>query len=109
MFAPVGMPTVAWHPYADVSGMVETPQFNGTVNHTRLHVYRRAYYASIAYTDYNIGVIVDKLDATPGLKDTTAVVVFGDHGYQLGEHDTWAKMTNVNSTARDVVAEVLLC
>ena len=115
MFAPVGMPTVAWHPYADVSGMVETPQFNGTVNHTRLHVYRRAYYASIAYTDYNIGVIVDKLDATPGLKDTTAVVVFGDHGYQLGEHDTWAKMTNVSPTARDVAllkccfAEVLLC
>ena len=40
---------------------------------------RRAYYAAIAYTDYNIGVIVAKLDAL-GLKDTTAVVVFGDHG-----------------------------
>ena len=32
-FAPVGMPEVAWHPYADVgSSMVETPPFNGTVN-----------------------------------------------------------------------------
>ena len=48
-WAPVGMPIVAWHPYADVSGMVETPAFNGTVNMTRLHVYRKSYYASISY------------------------------------------------------------
>jgi hypothetical protein len=39
-FAPVGMPVVAWHPYADVSGMGETPAFNGTVNMTRLQVGR---------------------------------------------------------------------
>jgi iduronate 2-sulfatase len=44
--------------------------------------------------DYNIGQIVKKLDATGNLKMETAVVVFGDHGYQLGEHATWSKMTN---------------
>lgn len=89
-FAPVGMPAVAWHPYADVSGMAEQPAFNGTVNMTRLRVYRWAYYASIGYTDYNIGVILDKLEALELAKDTV-VVVFGDHGYQLGEHDTWVR------------------
>jgi arylsulfatase A-like enzyme len=74
------MPVVAWHPYADVGqSMVESPVFNGTVNQTRLHLMRRAYYASISYTDYNIGVIVDKLDEL-GLADSTVVVVFGDHG-----------------------------
>ena len=41
-FAPVGMPTVAWHPYADTHGMTENPAFNGTVNMTRLGVWRRA-------------------------------------------------------------------
>ena len=112
-WAPVGMPIVAWHPYADVGGMDESPSFNGTVNMTRLHVYRKSYYASISYvgvsdnqlpflccrvhmttrlnvlraiaicrgqTDYNIGQIVKKLDATRDLKMETAVVVFGDHG-----------------------------
>jgi hypothetical protein len=93
MFAPVGMPEVAWHPYADVTGMDECPAFNGTVNTTRLRVYRRSYYAAIAFQDYNIGVILDKLDAL-GHTNNTVVVLFGDHGYQLGEHDTWAKMTN---------------
>ena len=78
-FAPEGMPEVAWHPYADVSGMQESPTFNGTVNMTRLRVYRRSYYASIAFQDYNIGVILDKLEAL-GHKDDTVVVVFGDHG-----------------------------
>merc|ERR1719272_138872 len=92
-FAPVGMPQVAWHPYTDVAGMVETPAFNGTVNNTRLHQYRKAYYASISYTDYNIGQILNKLEAV-GHKDDTIAIVFGDHGYQLGEHNTWAKMTN---------------
>eukprot|EP00037_Helgoeca_nana_P022484 m.229791 g.229791 ORF g.229791 m.229791 type:complete len:665 (-) comp26009_c0_seq1:104-2098(-) len=92
-FAPVGMPMVAWHPYADVAGMVEDPPFNGTVNMTRLHIYRRAYYAAISYTDYNIGQILEALD-TLGLAQNTVVVTFGDHGYQLGEHDTWSKMTN---------------
>ena len=41
LFAPAGMPEVAWHPYADVSGMVEDPVSNGTVNLTRLRMYRR--------------------------------------------------------------------
>ena len=61
---------------------------------TRLHLYRKSYYAAISYTDHNIGVIVDKLDTSAALKDKTVVVVFGDHGYQLGEHATWSKMTN---------------
>lgn len=71
--------------------MDERPAFNGTVNHTRLQQYRKAYYASISYTDYNIGQILNKLEAV-GHKDDTIAIVFGDHGYQLGEHDTWAKM-----------------
>ena len=75
-FAPIGMPEVAWHPYADVSGMQESPIFNGTVNMTRLRVYRRAYYAAIAFQDYNIGVILDKLDSL-GLTESTVVSLIG--------------------------------
>ena len=86
------MPAVAWHPYADVTprfpSMVQTngtglpgrPWFNGTVNATRLRLMRRGYYASLSYTDYNLGRILHKLDAT-GLRNNTAVVLVGDHGY----------------------------
>ena len=53
--------------------------------------YRKAYYASISYTDYNIGQILNKLEAV-GHKDDTIAIVFGDHGYQLGVRwrSTWA-------------------
>ena len=88
--APAGMPDAAWHYPADVHGF--NINFNGTCNETRSRNFRRGYYAAVAYTDYNIGKLLARLDAL-NLAATTAVVVFGDHGWQLGEHDTWAKMT----------------
>ena len=73
-YAPVGMPQVAWHPPADVHGM--NIPFNGTCNATRSRNFRRGYYAAISYTDHNIGILLNELDAL-NLTDTTAVVVMG--------------------------------
>jgi iduronate 2-sulfatase len=92
MFAPQGMPMAAWHPPAGVK-MPLTPAFNGTCNATLSRLYRRAYYASVSYSDYNVGKVLHTLDSL-GFSNNTMVVVFGDHGWQLGEHDIWAKMTN---------------
>ena len=92
MFAPQGMPMAAWHPPADVK-MPLIPAFNGTCNTTLSRLYRRAYYASVAYSDYNIGRVLHALDGL-GFSNNTMVVVLADHGWQLGEHDTWSKMTN---------------
>ena len=49
--------------------------------------------AAISYTDYNIGRVLAEMEKQ-GFNNDTTVVVFGDHGYQLGEHDTWCKQTN---------------
>ena len=79
-YAPIGMPAAAWHPpAAAMSGLLERPRFNGTANSTLARVYRRAYDAAIAYTDYNIGQVLAELNAQ-GFQDDTTVVVFGDHG-----------------------------
>ena len=93
LFAPQGMPMAAWHPPADVKNMALSPPFNGTCNHTLSRLYRRAYYASVAFSDYNIGKVLGALGSL-GMYNSTLVVVFSDHGWQLGEHDTWSKMTN---------------
>jgi membrane-anchored protein YejM (alkaline phosphatase superfamily) len=73
------MPTVAWHLPWDVKGF-EGEGFNGTCNATLAQMYRRAYYGAVSYQDYNIGRVLDALE---GLRKrmTTAVVVFGDHGW----------------------------
>jgi arylsulfatase A-like enzyme len=54
---------------------------------------RRSYYATISYTDLQLGRLLDGLDQL-GLTSTTVVLMFGDHGQQLGEMDLWEKMTN---------------
>lgn len=48
------------------------------------------YYACVSFTDSQIGRILAELD-TLGLRDTTIVVLWGDHGWNLGEHTLWCK------------------
>jgi iduronate 2-sulfatase len=50
----------------------------------------RAYLASTAWADWNIGRVLKELDAT-GLRQNTIVVFVPDHGYQLGERGKWSK------------------
>ncbi len=50
------------------------------------------YYASVAYMDAQVGVVMDALKAN-GLEDNTIVIFTSDHGYHLGEHDFWAKVS----------------
>ena len=54
---------------------------------------RHAYMASVSWVDSQIGRVLKAIDDM-GVANDTLVVLFGDHGYQLGEHDSWHKMTN---------------
>jgi arylsulfatase A-like enzyme len=58
-FAPVDMPLVAWH--SSMSQLNQTFNLSYSGNATRSRIYRRAYYASVAYTDYNIGRLLETL------------------------------------------------
>ena len=50
----------------------------------------RAYLASVSWMDWNVGRVLAELDRL-GLRETTIVVFWGDHGYQLGEKGKWSK------------------
>ncbi|MDQ3439205.1 MAG: sulfatase [Planctomycetota bacterium] len=68
-------------PNGDHARMLETGRWKEAV---------RGYLAAIAYTDMNVGRLLDALDASPH-KDNTIIVFWGDHGWHLGEKQHWRK------------------
>jgi iduronate 2-sulfatase len=59
----------------------------------------RAYYASVSFVDALVGKILTELKAT-GQRDDTIVIFTSDHGYHLGEHDMWQKVSIHEESAK---------
>ena len=51
---------------------------------------RRHYGACVSYADAQVGRVLSRLEAN-GMKENTIVVLWGDHGWHLGEHAIWGK------------------
>ena len=51
---------------------------------------RRHYAACISYADAQVGKVLDRVDSL-GIRDNTIVILWGDHGWHLGEHAIWGK------------------
>ena len=59
----------------------------------------RAYYASVSFVDELVGKILTALEATDQ-RDNTIVIFTSDHGYHLGEHDLWQKVSIHEESAK---------
>ncbi len=57
------------------------------------------YYASVSFMDTQVGKVMNALEKA-GLRDKTIVIFTSDHGYHLGEHDFWAKVSLLDESAR---------
>eukprot|EP00040_Diaphanoeca_grandis_P010578 m.54202 g.54202 ORF g.54202 m.54202 type:complete len:714 (+) comp21876_c0_seq1:230-2371(+) len=99
-FAPHGMPEVAWShssellgQYADARALDATGAINTTLPPTFTRNLRRHYYGAVSYIDYQMGRVLTALKDN-NQQHNTIVALWGDHGYQLGEHGLWCKVTN---------------
>jgi len=57
------------------------------------------YYACVSFVDAQIGRVIDELNAS-GLAENTIIVLWGDHGWNLGEHMLWCKHCNFETSLR---------
>jgi iduronate 2-sulfatase len=62
-------------------------EFNSDAWHKKA---RQGYYASVSYIDQLVGYIMSSLSEL-GLAENTVVMLIGDHGWHLGEHNLWSK------------------
>lgn len=97
-FPPLAVPQIALSNWGELRGYADVPgQGPLTNDHARDLV--RAYYACVSYVDAQVGRVLDELDRL-GLRDNTIVILWGDHGWHLGDQGMWCKHTNFEVATR---------
>jgi iduronate 2-sulfatase len=94
-YRPDGAPDYALAASGELRNYAGMPA-QGPVGEKIARELKHGYYASISYTDAQIGKVLDELDRQ-GLTQNTVIVLWGDHGWKLGEHGEWAKHSNVEN------------
>ncbi|MBX7211673.1 MAG: sulfatase-like hydrolase/transferase [Verrucomicrobiaceae bacterium] len=94
---PSGSPEFAGHQNSELHNYIGVPKGN-PIPAEFARTLRHGYYAAISFTDTQIGRVLDALEKE-GLAENTIIVLWGDHGWQLGEHGLWEKHTNFEIAA----------
>jgi iduronate 2-sulfatase len=85
-------PAISLHKSGEMTPRYTGLKEPGVVSAEEARNLRHAYSACVSYVDAQIGRVLDELDRL-SLSDNTIVVVWGDHGWHLGEHGVWGKHT----------------
>ena len=89
---PDAAPALAFTNWGELRAYSDIPEKGGLDEATTrrlIHGYR----ACVSFVDRQIGRLLDALDDL-GLADDTVVILWGDHGWKLGEYGDWCKHTN---------------
>lgn len=77
------------------AGIQKTGKLNDQQSLELIH----GYYASISYMDAQVGIVLRELKRL-GLDKNTIVILWGDHGWKLGEYGMWGKRDNMETDCR---------
>ncbi len=100
--APMGAPDFAMHSWGELksySDIKPAIQSNGLLNPEKQRELIHGYMAAVSYTDTQIGKLLNELEKQDIL-DKTIIVLWGDHGWHLGDHGIWCKHSNFEQATR---------
>ena len=92
MEKPEGAPDHCMHNFGELRNYTDVPD-QGQMEEEFMRKLIHGYYACVSYTDAQIGKVMDKLEDL-GMAENTIVILWGDHGWHLGEHGLWCKHCN---------------
>ncbi len=95
---PIEAPEFAGHRSGELRRYTDQPD-EGVIPDESQRRLRHGYFACISFIDAQVGRVLSELEQS-GLGDNTIVVLYGDHGYHLGEHGLWGKNTNFEIDTR---------
>ena len=95
---PVDAPAMAFTRSNELRGYKDIPG-EGPLPAAKVRELIHGYYAATSYMDAQVGRILREVESL-GLSDSTVVILFGDHGWHLGEQSLWAKTTIFELAAR---------
>lgn len=71
------------------------PQSEYRMSEDTARILKHGYYASVSYVDALLGNLIAHMKEI-GIYENTIIIIWGDHGWKLGDHNSWGKMTNYN-------------
>ncbi len=93
-----GAPKYAYHSWGELRNYSDIPQ-EGQVPADKQKELIHGYKACVSYVDAQIGKVMKRLDEL-GLRENTVVVLWGDHGWHLGDHGIWCKHSNFEQAVK---------
>jgi arylsulfatase A-like enzyme len=91
-------PAMAFTDFGELRAYMNIPK-KGPVSDQQAKELRRAYYAATSFMDSQAGRVLAELDRLR-LRESTIVVLWGDHGWHLGDEGMWTKHTNFEIATR---------
>ncbi len=95
---PKDAPELALRSWRELEGYPDVPN-EGLLPNELVRRLRHGYYACVSYMDAQVGRLLDRFGELD-LADNTIVVLWGDHGYHLGEQGLWTKANNYELSTR---------
>ncbi len=97
-FKPKDAPDIAMHNWGELRQYAGIPS-RGRLNDDQARELIHGYYACTSFTDAQVGKVLGELDRL-GLADNTIVILWGDHGWHLGDQGLWCKHSNFETAVR---------